>query len=130
MSDGGRGRASLGVEVWKSCQKWSAQRSAVRSIAWLDELEIISRAGHLLNGSIAGILLLTDGSEAAVALANQKHQVAPVFRDVERDADGNAGYQLIGTPVTLLLHVMQLKSFLLRAFEHEKGLKLCGNSDD
>src|SRR2546423_12599573 len=36
MSDGGRGRASLGVKVWKSSQKWSAQRSAVRSIAWLD----------------------------------------------------------------------------------------------
>ena len=36
MSDGGRGRASLGVEVWKSSQKWSVQRSAVRSIAWLD----------------------------------------------------------------------------------------------
>src|SRR5438132_13233840 len=36
MSDGGRGRASLGVGVWKSSQKWSVQRSAVRSIAWLD----------------------------------------------------------------------------------------------
>ena len=36
MSDGGRERASLGVEVWKSSQKWSVQRSAVRSIAWLD----------------------------------------------------------------------------------------------
>src|SRR2546423_3195768 len=36
MSDGGRGRALLGVEVWKSSQKWSAQRSAVRSIARLD----------------------------------------------------------------------------------------------
>ena len=36
MSDGGRGRASLGVLVWKSSQMWSAQRSAVRSIAWLD----------------------------------------------------------------------------------------------
>jgi hypothetical protein len=35
MSDGGRDRASLGVEVWKSSQKWSVQRSAVRSIAWL-----------------------------------------------------------------------------------------------
>ena len=31
MSDGGRGRASPGVNVWKSSQKWSAQRSAVRS---------------------------------------------------------------------------------------------------
>ena len=36
MSDGGRGRVSLGLGVWKSFQKWSAQRSAVRSIAWLD----------------------------------------------------------------------------------------------
>src|SRR5205814_8636583 len=36
MSDGGRERASLGVEVWKSSQKWSAKRSVVRSIAWLD----------------------------------------------------------------------------------------------
>jgi hypothetical protein len=36
MSDGGRERASLGVEVWKSSQNWSVQRSAIRSIAWLD----------------------------------------------------------------------------------------------
>ena len=35
MSDGGRGRALLGVKVWKSSQKWSVRRSAVRSIAWL-----------------------------------------------------------------------------------------------
>jgi hypothetical protein len=35
MSDGGRERASIGVEVWKASQEWSAQRSAVRSIAWL-----------------------------------------------------------------------------------------------
>jgi hypothetical protein len=36
MSGGGRGRVSLAVKVWKSSQKWSVQRSAVRSIAWLD----------------------------------------------------------------------------------------------
>jgi hypothetical protein len=36
MSDGGRERASLGMEVWKSSQKWSVQRSVVRSIAWLE----------------------------------------------------------------------------------------------
>jgi hypothetical protein len=35
MSDGGRGRALLGVKVWKSSQKWIGPRSAVRSIAWL-----------------------------------------------------------------------------------------------
>src|SRR6266478_6432623 len=40
MSDGGRERASLGVEVWKSFQKWSVQRSAVRSIAWLDRISL------------------------------------------------------------------------------------------
>jgi hypothetical protein len=38
MSDGGRGRALLGVKMVKSHQKWRAQRSAVRSIAWLDRL--------------------------------------------------------------------------------------------
>ena len=38
MSDGGQERASLGVERGKSSQKWNAQRSAVRSIAWLDVL--------------------------------------------------------------------------------------------
>jgi hypothetical protein len=36
MSDGGRDRVSLGVEVLKSSQMWSAQRSAVRSIDRLD----------------------------------------------------------------------------------------------
>ncbi|HMG04001.1 MAG TPA: hypothetical protein VK581_00985, partial [Chthoniobacterales bacterium] len=35
MSDGGRDRASLEVEVLKSSQEWSVPRSAVRSIAWL-----------------------------------------------------------------------------------------------
>jgi hypothetical protein len=35
MSDGGRDRASLGMEGWKSSQNWSVQRSDVRSIAWL-----------------------------------------------------------------------------------------------
>jgi hypothetical protein len=43
MSDGGRERATLGVKVWKSSQKWSVQRSAVRSIAWLDDLRYNTR---------------------------------------------------------------------------------------
>gem|GEM_PF-3233927 len=33
MSDSGRRRVSLGVKMWESSQKWSAQRSDVRSIA-------------------------------------------------------------------------------------------------
>src|ERR1051326_8625266 len=35
VSDGGRAGSSLGVELSKSSQKLSVQRSAVRSIAWL-----------------------------------------------------------------------------------------------
>ena len=35
MSDGGRGRASLEVEMWKSSQSVDSERSGVRSIAWL-----------------------------------------------------------------------------------------------
>jgi hypothetical protein len=66
MSDGGRNRALLGAEVWKSFQKGSVQRSAVRSIAWLDllvacaliagkalaEVKAIQRKGktHVQNG--------------------------------------------------------------------------------
>jgi hypothetical protein len=40
ISDGGRERASLGVEGWKSSQMWSVPRSAVRSIAWLDAFRL------------------------------------------------------------------------------------------
>ena len=35
MSGGGRERASLAVEVWKSSQNMDTGRSGVRSIAWL-----------------------------------------------------------------------------------------------
>jgi hypothetical protein len=37
MSDDGRDRTSLAVEVCKSSQKWGERRSAGRSIAWLGE---------------------------------------------------------------------------------------------
>jgi hypothetical protein len=56
MSDGGparnrfavamrarRERALLGVEMWKSSQKWSVQRSGVRSIAWLGRCALMVR---------------------------------------------------------------------------------------
>jgi hypothetical protein len=36
MSDGGQEHASFGVEVKKSSQNVDAERSGVRSIAWLD----------------------------------------------------------------------------------------------
>jgi hypothetical protein len=45
MSDGGRGRALIAVEMAKSFQKWSGQRSAVRSIVWLDASRVILKGG-------------------------------------------------------------------------------------
>src|SRR2546430_15301629 len=48
MSDGGRGRASFGVKGWKSSQKWSVRRSAVRSIAWLGLCGFISGGGAMI----------------------------------------------------------------------------------
>src|SRR5438046_3067989 len=44
MSDGGRWRASLELEMSTSSQKWSERRSAVRSIAWLGRRESMSLA--------------------------------------------------------------------------------------
>src|SRR6266513_1603768 len=52
MSDGGRGRASLGVKVWKSSQKWSVRRSAVRSIAWLGLCGFIGGRGATIGAQL------------------------------------------------------------------------------
>ena len=52
MSDGGRDRASIGAKVWKSSQKWSAQRSAVRSIAWLDDFVASEKALNMLKNIV------------------------------------------------------------------------------
>src|SRR5262252_447212 len=46
MSDGGRNRASLGVEERKSFQKWSVLQSAVRSIAWLGACGLADHVEH------------------------------------------------------------------------------------
>jgi hypothetical protein len=51
---------SVGVEVWKSSQKWSAQRSDVRSIAWLGlgAMSVVgSRRTHLGSFSVEYILI-------------------------------------------------------------------------
>src|SRR5207244_9435268 len=52
MSDGGRGRASLGVKVWKSSQKWSVRRSVVRSIAWLGLCGFIGGRGATIGAQL------------------------------------------------------------------------------
>ena len=67
MSDGGRERASLGVEMWKSSQKLIAQRSDVRSIAWLGLfgkwLNFKSHSGGAPNGAKIAVILLTDDAD-------------------------------------------------------------------
>ena len=52
MSDGGRDRASLGMEIWESSQEWSAQRSAVRSIAWLGLCGFIGGRGATIGAQL------------------------------------------------------------------------------
>ena len=53
MSDGGRERASVGVRMWKSSQKWSVQRSAVRSVAWLGVAVILELATGSATDAVA-----------------------------------------------------------------------------
>src|SRR5262245_65723953 len=36
-------RTVLGGKVWKSSQRWSARRSAVRSVAWLDAFVMLDK---------------------------------------------------------------------------------------
>src|SRR5437868_5693595 len=82
MSDGGRGRASLGVEVRNSSQKWSAQRSAVRSIAWLGLLyqsrQILSNTpsgtttGPSFGRHSLGIGISLDGAAPAILQRSAK----------------------------------------------------------
>ena|SRR5947209_13436026 len=73
MSDGGRWRASLAVEVWKSSQEWSAQRSVVRSIAWLGLvvfIEMIVTIGSPKECEVEGIN--PDGNEQNGANRSQR----------------------------------------------------------
>src|SRR2546427_12670865 len=52
MSDGGRGRALLGVKVRKSSQKWSVRWSAIRSIAWLGLCGFIGGRGATIGAQL------------------------------------------------------------------------------
>src|SRR4051794_25756296 len=59
MSDGGRERASIAPGVWKPSQKWSAQRSAVRSIAWLG-LKVFTAQHRIRSRTVRCFLLEVD----------------------------------------------------------------------
>ena len=85
MSDGGRGRASLGVEVWKSSQKWSAQRSAVRSIAWLGLCHV--RSSPALHQKNCVALEFTTTREFKFSV--QLHKLVNPCVDLHRDFVAN-----------------------------------------
>src|SRR5947207_7725432 len=72
MSDGGRDRASLGVEVWKSSKKWSAQRSGVRSIAWSERSE--EHTSELQSHSDLVCRLLLEKKKHKQATATHRHK--------------------------------------------------------
>jgi hypothetical protein len=89
MSDGGQERTSLGAEVWKSSQKWSVQRPAVRSIAWFGlRRENESQLCPLVGSAIGAIkrrrlprrLHKRAALSALVVLAASITQVAPLMR--------------------------------------------------
>jgi hypothetical protein len=73
MSDGGRDRASLGVEGWKSSQEWSVQRSAVRSIAWLGLIEWLKCMDERGKASLIG---LKSERKAIRAVRRKKEELA------------------------------------------------------
>jgi len=82
MSDGGRGRVSLEVGVSKSSQKWSVQRSAVRSIVWLDRCRAIplkhvsSRRVHLWKPDVSDIIARVEIDLVALPVWRRKRPQA------------------------------------------------------
>ena len=87
MSDGGRGRASLGVEGWKSSQKWSVRRSAVRSIVWLDAARAMSSRRRMRPQQKTESVIPQPMINKRIPTA----LTTPIARMLVRDNDSNAG---------------------------------------
>src|SRR4051812_46198447 len=71
------------IKVWKSSQKWSAQRSAVRSIAWLDGSRGCSLDGHIarITGRDVKARSIVEGVKLVIAVvALRKVKRATVAR--------------------------------------------------
>src|SRR5262245_46529573 len=88
MSDGGRGSALLGMKVWESYQKWSARRSAVRSIAWLS----LGRASLMVKVSpelIAGAEDKRCGCKLPRSFARRDEM--PITPNTKRQIEQNSG---------------------------------------
>ena len=109
MSDGGRERASLGVEVWKSSQKWSAQRSAVRSIAWLDARWRASRdlnAWNMIRSFIAKCshMRFVRPDNAVKCPRLKDHRVEPFYLRVIEAATMNMTWHVLARPIAAVTY--------------------------
>ena len=138
MSDGGRERASLGVEVWNSSQKWSVQRSAVRSIVWLDVLCAVKSRPNILR-PLERFSLFRDvlpervgqiGRDVVPGFGGESIEKGPVFitdpapreppdRAIGRVAEQAPQDGTVGRPALGIQHAqMKLKEAVFVAPEH------------
>jgi hypothetical protein len=138
MSDGGRGRASLGGELWKSSQKWSVRRSAVRSIAWLDVLCAVKSRPNILR-PLERFSLFRDvlpervgqiGRDVVPGFGGESIEKGPVFitdpapreppdRAIGRVAEQAPQDGTVGRPALGIQHAqMKLKEAVFVAPEH------------
>ena len=138
MSDGGRERASLGGKVWKSSQKWSVRRSAVRSIAWLDVLCAVKSRPNILR-PLERFSLFRDvlpervgqiGRDVVPGFGGESIEKGPVFitdpapreppdRAIGRVAEQAPQDGTVGRPALGIQHAqMKLKEAVFVAPEH------------
>ena len=138
MSAGGQGSASLGGEMWKSSQKWSVRRSAVRSIAWLDVLCAAKSRPNILR-PLERFSLFRDvlpervgqiGRDVVPGFGGESIEKGPVFitdpapreppdRAIGRVAEQAPQGGTVGRPALGIQHAqMKLKEAVLVAPEH------------
>jgi len=116
MSDGGRDRASLGVEVWKSYQNVGPERSGVRSIAWLGLFVVRGHQGGYDNIAVAMAAEKSSSLEVicqrleCFSSVNKVHRGAPSGKSVNTEISVEFGAQrqipLILFPVAALIRRM------------------------
>jgi hypothetical protein len=138
MSDGERDSASFGLGVWESSQKWSVQRSAVRSIAWLDVLCAVKSRPNIL-GPLERFSLFRDvlpervgqiGRDVVPGFGGESIEKGPVFitdpapreppdRAIGRVAEQAPQDGTVGRPALGIQHAqMKLKEAVFVAPEH------------
>src|ERR1700730_12229540 len=100
MSEGGRRRASLEVEVGKASHKCSVQRSAVRSIAWLGLVGFLhltfqrntaKRTKPKLLWYRKACAGLRNGHADSSAAVRTTNAIKPIQRGPKKENEGNNG---------------------------------------